>query len=172
MKIALFKRHGPFLVFDQYGFATDTFEPGDDVARIGHTPAEQKQLGPSRRKGNREFVMHAAHRIAQHLKFIDDKEARTFAAQETPALSLEGRDDDARIEVNGDVAGGNPDIPAATAPFGQFVVGECASRNRENGLLLQVRIKELKYICLAGTGGSLDDNVVTFLQSSQGFLLP
>ncbi len=69
------------------------------VARVGHAPAEEKQLRVFRCESDGELVMHAAHRIAQHLKFIHDQETRAFAAEKPPALCLERRDYNLGVEI-------------------------------------------------------------------------
>ena len=80
--------------------------------------------------------MHAANRIADHLIFIDDEQLRAFAPKKARALRLQRGDDDFRVEIQRKIARRDSDIPAARAPFGQFVVGECARRDGENRLRL------------------------------------
>ena len=71
--------------------------------------------------------MYAAHCIGDQLVFVNDEQARTFATQKSRALCFQRRNDDARVEIQGEIAGRDPNIPAAGAPFREFVVGERAS---------------------------------------------
>src|SRR5438045_8343365 len=100
--------------------------------------------------------MHAAHSIAKHLKFIDDEQAWTFSSKEPAALGFESGDDDSCIQVEGDIAGGDSDIPTSAAPFRQLVVSYSASRNREDGLLLQVGVEQFEDVSFTRAGGRLD----------------
>jgi hypothetical protein len=68
------------------------------------------------------------------LVFIDDEEGGAFAADEAALLRFERGDDDGGIEVLGEVASGDADVPTAGAPFGEFVIGECAGGDGVDGL--------------------------------------
>ena len=157
---------------DQDGIAADAPEPGDDVVRILHAATEQEQLRFRRSKSEREFVVHAANGIGDHLVFVDDEQLRAVAAKETGPLRFQSRDENFRAEIDRQVAGGNADIPAAGAPFRQFVVRESARRDGENRLPFQRRIKQLEDVSLARTGGRLDDDVFPIAKRAHGVLLP
>ena len=116
--------------------------------------------------------MHAAHRVADHLVFVDHEKLRPVATQEAGALRFERGDDDLGIEVQGEIAGRDADIPAAGAPFGELVVRECAGRDGEDGLAFERGIEQLENVSLARAGGRLDNHVLARLQSAHRFLLP
>src|SRR5216683_3425387 len=116
--------------------------------------------------------MHAAHRIGNHLVFIDNEQLRSFAAKKASALRLKRRDHHTGIEIQREIASGNADIPSARAPFRQLVIRERARWNSENSLSLQHGIKQFKNVGLARTGRCLHDNIFAFTQRAHRLLLP
>src|SRR5581483_7959234 len=92
-------------------------QPGDHVVRVGYAPAQEKQLCAFRCERDCQLIMHAAHGVTEHLKFIHDQETRAFAAEKASPLRLQRRDNNLRIEIERDVTRGDADIPAAAAPF-------------------------------------------------------
>ncbi len=84
---------------DENSIAPDALQPRDDVLRIPDAAAEQEQLGLRRRERERQFVMHAAHRVGDHLVFVDHEQLRTLPPEKTGALRLERGDDDFRVQV-------------------------------------------------------------------------
>src|SRR2546423_1868140 len=91
-EIDFLQRHWPLFMRNQYRIASDPSQPRDNILRILHAAAEQKQLGLRRRERQRQFVVHAADWIGDHLIFVDDEELRTVAAEKTGTLRLERRD--------------------------------------------------------------------------------
>src|SRR5690349_3096991 len=108
-------------MFDQDCIAADSLQPFDHVLGVGHAAAKEQQLGPFRSKSNGQLVMNASDGIAEHLKFIDHQKTWTFAAKKSATLRFEGSNYDPRIEVHGNIAGGNAHIPATGSPFRQFI---------------------------------------------------
>ncbi len=123
-----------------------------------------------------EFVVQTAAGVGEHLVFVDDESARSIAGEDPFALGLEGGDEDGRAGVFRDVAGGDPDVPAAAAPFGPFVVGEGAGGNRVDSLAtasggsrVDVEFEDAGF---ARPGGGVNENVVTGGERADGPLLP
>ena len=135
-------------------------------------PLSRSSCVSRRRERERQLVMHAAHRIGDHLIFVDDEKLRPVAPQKTRALSFQGGDENLRAEIQRQIAGRDADIPAARAPFREFVIGQRARRHRENGLPFQRRIKQLEDVGLPRTGRRLDDDVFPIAQRPDGLLLP
>ncbi len=160
------------LVGDEDGVATDAAEPVDHVVRIGNAAAEEEQLGGGGSEGHRELVVHAADGIGEHLVLVHNEEAGAIATQEAAFLGLESGDDDAGIEMQGEVASGDADIPTAAAPLGEFVIGEGASGYGVNGLAAKGGLEELEDEGLAGAGGGIDNHVAALAQRMDGFMLP
>ncbi len=157
---------------DEHGVAPDAPQPRDDILRIADASAEQEELRLRRREREREFVIHAAMRVADHLVFIDDEELRAFAPDETPPLRLERRDDDAGIEPEREIAGGDADIPAALAPLGELVICERAGRHGEDGLPFQLRLEHLEDVGFSRARRRVHDDILPGAERLHGFLLP
>ena len=103
---------------DEDGVAADAAEPLGHVMGIGNAAAEEEELRLWRGEGHGELVIYTAHRVGEHLVLVHHEEAGAFAAQEAAFLSLKGGDHHAGIEAEGEIAGGDADVPAATAPLG------------------------------------------------------
>src|SRR4051812_41458962 len=116
--------------------------------------------------------MHTTHGVADHLKFVDDEKARSFASKKAAALSFQCGHDDASVQVDRDISGRDADVPAAGPPLGELVIGQCARRNREDCLFLQIRVEQLKDVGLPGSGRRLHDNILSLLQGANSLLLP
>ncbi len=171
-QIHFLERNGSLLMRDKNCIATDPLEPRDDILRIRDAAAEQEQLRLARRQSERQFVMHPANRIGDHLIFIDHEELRTVATEEAGALRFQRRDDDPGVEIQREIARGDADIPAARAPFREFVVRERARRNGENRLAFEGGIKQFENVGLARAGRGLDDHILARPQSAHRLLLP
>ena len=78
------------------------------------------------------------------------------------------------LEILRQVAGGDADVPAARAPFGEFVVGQRAGRHGVDGLAAVLALvgPELEDQRLARAGGRLHDDVLALAQGGHGLLLP
>ena len=166
--------NGAFLVADEDGLATEAFEPFDDLLGIGHAAAEEQELGAGRSQREGQLVIQAAVRVAEHLVFVHDEQGRAVAADEAVLLGLQGGDEDRRGKVLAQVAGGDADIPAARAPFGQFVIGQGAGGDGVNGLAAVFSLigPKLENQGLARAGRGLDDDVPALAQGGDGLLLP
>ena len=77
-------------------------------------------------------------------------------------------------EVLAQIAGGDANVPAARAPFRQFVIGQGAGGNGIDGLaaIFALLGPKLKNQGLARAGRGLDDDVFAPAQSGDGLLLP
>ena len=157
---------------DEHGIASDPLQPSDDVLRISHAAAEQEQLRLRRREREGEFVMHAAHRVGDHLIFVDHEKLRAIAPKEPRALRFQRRDDHLGVEIQGEIARGDADVPAARTPFREFVVRERARRDGEDRLPFQRRVEQLEDVGLARAGRRLDHDILARLQGAHRFLLP
>ncbi len=171
-QIDFFQRYGTFVMRNQNRIAPDALQPRDDVLRISHAAAEQKQLRVRRREREREFVVNAAHRIADHLIFVDHQKLRTLAPKKARALRFQSGDDHFRVCIQRQIASRDADIPPARAPFGELVVRERARRHGENCLPFQRRVEQLEDVSFARAGRRLHDDVAAIAQSAHGFLLP
>jgi hypothetical protein len=161
-------------VSDEDGIASEASEPVDDLIGIGDGTAEEEELGVGWGEGDGQFVVQAAILIGEHLVFVDDEEAGAVAVDEAVLLGFEGGDEDGGGEVVGEIAGGDTDVPAAGAPFGEFVIGEGAGGDGVDGLaaVLAVIGPEFEDEGLAGAGGGMDDDVLSCAEGDHGFLLP
>lgn len=134
MRHDFLKRNGALVRANERGFSSETFQPVDDGLGIFHAAAKKEHLRFRRRERNAELVIDSALRVAQELIFIDDEELRSAPLEERRFLCFQGGDDDFCLEIFGNVAGRDADVPAAFAPFGELVIGQCAGRDGENGL--------------------------------------
>jgi hypothetical protein len=161
-------------VADENRFAAKAGEPFDDVVGIGDAAAEEEELGLRRREGESEFVIEAAVGVPDHLIFIHDEEGGAIALDEAVLLGLESGYKDGGGKIFGEVAGGDADIPAAGAPFGEFVISEGAGGDGVDGLaaIFAGVGPEFKNQSFAGAGGGLDDDVFALAEGGDGLLLP
>ncbi len=171
-QIDFLERDGPHVVRDEHRVATDSLKPRDHILRIFHTAAEEQELRFRRREGERQFVMHAPHRVGDHLIFVDHEKARTVPAQEAGTLCFQGRDHDPGIEIQGQIAGRNADVPATRAPFRELVVRQRSRGHGEDRLPFEGRVEQLKNEGLARAGRRLDDHVLPIAERVDGLLLP
>ncbi len=94
-------------------------------------------------------------------------------AEETPPLGFERGDQDRRVEVFGDVAGGDADIESLGAPFFAFVVGEGAGGDGVNGPLAPAAPHQhLEDVGFPRASWRLHDHIAPRAQGQQGVLLP
>ena len=169
-----FERHGAFLVADEGDLAAEALQPFHGVVRIGDAAAEKEELRLGRCEGEGEFVIQAAVGVAEHLIFIHDEQGRAFSANEAALLRFERGDEDGGLEIFREVAGGDADVPAAGAPFGEFVVGERARRDGVNGLaaIFSLLRPEFEDEGFARASRGVDDDITTRAQRGDGLLLP
>ena len=174
VRVHFLQRHRAMVVADQNGGAAQAVQPFDHVLRIGHAAAEQQKLGLRRSESEGKFVIKSAVGVADHLVFVHDEQGGAVALDEAVLLRLQRGDENRGVQVFRKVAGGDADIPAAGAPFRQFVIGERAGGNGVDGLAAVFAAvgPKLKNQGLARAGGSLDDDVLAFAQSGDGLLLP
>ena len=172
--VKFFERDGAMLVADQNGTAAKAAEPADDGIGIGNAATEEKKLRLRRREREGEFVIEAAIGVADHLVFINNEERGAVALDEAVLLGFEGGDEDGGAEIFGEIAGGDADIPAARAPFGELVIGEGARWDGVDGLTTIFTGFGPKFEDerLARAGGSLHDDVLAGAQRGDGLLLP
>ena len=111
-------------------------------------------------------------RVAEHLVFVDDEQARTLLAQEIAALGFQRCDDHARVRALDDVARADADIPTDGAPLGKFVIRQRPGRHREHRLSAQRRVEQFENVRLARAGRCVDDHVAPVTQRRDGLLLP
>ena len=170
----LLQRHGAFVVANQDGLAAEALQPFDDVLRVAHAAAEQQQLRLRRRQRHGQFVIQAAVQVAEHLVFVHHQQGGAVALDEAVLLRFQRGDQHGRAEILRQVAGGDADIPAAGAPFGELVVGQRAGGHGVDGLpaILALVGPELEDQRLAGAGGRLHDHVLALAQGADGLLLP
>ncbi len=157
---------------DEDGIAPNPLQPRDNILGIADAAAEQQELRLRRRQREREFVMHAAHGVADHLVFIHHQQLRAVPAEEARPLRLKRGDDDLGIEIEREVAGRDAHIPAARAPLREFIVRERAGGDSEDGLPFQARVEQLEDVSFARTSRRLHDHVLPLLQGAHRFLLP
>src|SRR5439155_426845 len=93
---------------------------------------------------------------------------------EPALLRFERRDEDRRVEIIREIAGGDADIPSTGAPFSELVVRQRAGRYGVNGLpvVLALVRPQLENERLARAGGRLHDDVLALAQRGHGLLLP
>jgi len=169
-----FKRNGAVLVADQVGVASQTPQPLDHVLRIADAAAQQQELCGGRGQGDGQLVVEPAVGVPDHLVFIDDEQAWAGALHQAVLLCFERGDEDRRVEILGQVARGDADVPPARPPLGQFVVRQRACRNGIDRLapIMALLGPDLENQCLARTGRRLDDDVTARTQGADRFLLP
>ena len=169
-----FERHGAFLRHDDLRLATKTAHPRDDIVRIRHGTAEQQQTRVFRRERDGGLVVRAACVVGDHLVFVDDEQRGSFATHEALELRLQRGDDDGRIDIFRDVAGGDADIPLRVLPFGVFVVRECSRGHGVDGLALEMPslMQQLKDVRLPRAGGRADDDIGARAQQVHRLVLP
>ena len=78
------------------------------------------------------------------------------------------------VEVLGQVAGGDADVPATGPPLRQFVIGQGAGGHGVDRLTPGLALigPQFEDQGLAGPGGGLDDDILAFPQGGDGGLLP
>ena len=157
---------------DEDRVATDASKPFHHVLRIFHAAAEEQQLRFARRERERQFVVHAANRVGNHLVFVDHEKLRAVPAQEAGTLRFEGRDQDPGVEIQRQIAGRNANVPAARAPFRQLVVRQGPCRHGKNRLPFQRWVEQFENEGLARAGRRLDDDVLPITERADGILLP
>lgn len=174
VRLHLFQRHGANVVTDQFRHATETLKPFHDVLRIGDAAAEEEQLRLRRREGEGEFVVQPAILVADHLIFVHDQQRGAVAANESVLLRLQCGDKDGRFEIFREITGGDADVPAARAPFGELVIGEGARGHGVNRLaaIFPLVRPQLEDERLAGAGGRLHHHVAPVAQGRDRLLLP
>ena len=111
-------------------------------------------------------------RIAEHLVFVDDEQARAASVQQRAALGFERGDDHAGVGPFVDIARADPHVPTGGAPFGELVVGQRAGGHREDGLALERGVEQLEDVRLARAGRGVDDGVASRAQGEDRLLLP
>jgi hypothetical protein len=121
-----------------------------------------------------EFVIQATIAVAEHLILIDDEDGRAIPLDEAIFLGLQGGDDDWGVEVFGEVPGGDANLPTASAPLGEFIIGEGAGGNGVDGLAAIFALVRPKFEdqSFSGAGRGVHDDVFAFTQSGDGLLLP
>src|SRR4029078_2333694 len=105
---------------------SESLQPFHDVLRVGDAAAEQEQLRVRRGEGDGEVVIEAAVFVANHLVLVHNEQDGAVALDQAVLLRFQRGDNDRRVQVVGEVASGNADVPAASAPFSEFVIGERA----------------------------------------------
>ena len=143
-QIDFLERNRPFVVRDEDRVATDASKPFHHVLRIFHAAAEKQELRFARRERERQFVVHAANRVGNHLVFVDHEKLRAVPAQEAGTLRFEGRDQDPGVEIQRQIAGRNANVPAARAPFRQLVVRQGPCRHGKNRLPFQRWVEQFE----------------------------
>jgi hypothetical protein len=166
--------YGAEVMADEGGLAAEALEPFGDVLGVGDGATEEEELGGGWGEGEGELVIEAAVGVAEHLEFVDDEECGALASDESMFLGFEGGDDDWGVEVFREVTGGDADVPALVAPFGEFIIGEGAGGNRVDDLLLGPALfgPEFEDEGFTAAGGGLDDDVVALAEGGDGLLLP
>ena len=128
------------------------------------------------RRGERdgEFVIQAAVGVAQHLILVHHQQRRAVAFDKPALLRFECGNQDRRVEILREVAGGDADIPAARAPFGEFVVRQGASWHRVNRLTVVFSVvrPQLENERLARARRRLHHDVLALAQRGDRLLLP
>jgi hypothetical protein len=162
------------IVTDQDGLAAKSLKPFGDILRIGDAAAEKEQLRVRRGKGDGEFVIETAVAVADHLVFIHDEQGGAFTGKQAILLSFKGSDQDGRIKVFREVAGGNPHVPPSRSPLGKLIVCESPSRDGIDGLpsIFALVRPEFENQGFPRAGRRLDDDIFPFPQCRDGLLLP
>ena len=169
-----FERHRTVFRHDDLGFAPETAQPGDDVVRIRHGAAEQEQTRVRRGERDGGLVVRAACVVGDHLVFVDDEQRGPLAAHEALELRLQRGDDDRRIDILRDVAGGDADMPLRVLPFGVFVIREGSRGHGVDGLAAEMTplMQQLKDVRLPRAGGRADDDIGARTQQIHRLVLP
>ena len=172
--INLLERHRPVVMPNPLGLPAQSLQPTDHVFGIGHTAAEHQELGLRRRHGDGQLVIEATVGVAEHLILVDYQQPRAVAGDEPVFLRLERGNNDRRVEVLRQVAGGDADVPAARPPLGQLVIGQGAGWHGVNRL---ARISalvgpQLENEGFAGPGCRVNDDIPAGPQMLHRLLLP
>ena len=96
IRVNFLQRHRTLLVPDQRRPPPQPFQPRHHLLRIGHAAAQEQQLRARRRQGQRQLVIQAPVRVAQHLVFVHHQQRRAVAADQPVLLRLQRRHDDRR----------------------------------------------------------------------------
>ena len=157
-------------------FSPQALQPFGDLSGIGHATAQHQELRLGRGQGHRQFVVQAASLVPDHLVFVDHEQAGSLAGQESLALRLQGRHQDRRLEVLGEIPGCDPHFPTRRTPLPPLVVGQGPGGNGEDRLLAFLEgsggDEVFKDEGLPGTGGGVNDDVRSLGQRSDRLLLP
>ncbi|MEY2598769.1 MAG: hypothetical protein RLZZ142_1028, partial [Verrucomicrobiota bacterium] len=172
LELDFLERHGAFGVGDEFRVASDAFEPGDDVLGVGDGAAEEEKLRFWRGHGDGLLVVDAADGVGDHLVFVDDEQSGAASGEEADALGFEGGDEDGAVEGLAQVACGDADLPSPFAPLGEFVIGERAGGDGEDGLPFKGGVEEFEDEGFAGTGGRVNHDIASLAQGLDGALLP
>ena len=172
--VHLLKRHRPVVVPHPLRVTAQALQPCNDMARVGHAAAEQQQLGLGRCHGDGQLVVESPFGVAQHLVLIDHQQLGTIAVEEAVFLRLQRGDDDRRVEVLRQIAGGDSDVPAARPPLGEFVIRQGAGRHGVDRLtgVAAVIGPQLKNEGFAGASGRVNNHIPAGPQMLHGLLLP
>ena len=105
---------------------------------------------------------------------VDDEQGRSIASDKPVFLCFEGGDKNRGIQVLGQVAGGDADVPAPGSPFSQFVIGQRPRGYCVNSLtpIFAKLGPQFEDERLAGACGRMDDHVLARSQCRHGLLLP
>ena len=158
--------------------AAEAGEPRGDVGGVGDGAGEEEELHARVEVTEDAFVMVAAGGIGEPLVFVDGEEVAggggAGGGEKAGLDGLEGGDDDGGGGVDGEVAGDDADAPIAGAPLGEFVVGEGAGGDGEDGAAGEVVLfdEALEDVSFAGAGGSVEDDVATVIKGMDGLGLP
>ena len=115
-----------------------------------------------------------AKQAVQHLILVHHEQRRTIPADQTILLRFECRHQNRRIQILGQIAGSNANIPAAAAPFGQLIIGQGPGRHRVDRLptvFAEIR-PQLENQRLARTSRGLNHNVFAVPKRRHSLLLP
>ncbi len=86
--------------------------------RISNAAAQQKELCFRRSQRKDQLVIGSTYWVRQQLIFINYQQSWTFPAQKPGFLGLERRDHYFGIEIFGQIASGNANIPSTLSPLG------------------------------------------------------
>ena len=141
---------------------------------IGDAAAEEEKLGLGWGEGEGKFIVKPAVGVADHLVFVNNEQGGSIALDEAVFLRLQRGDENGGVEIFGEVASGDADVPAASAPLGEFVIGKGAGGDGVDGLaaIFTAIGPKLENERLARAGGRLDDDVLSIAQRADGLLLP
>ena len=105
---------------------------------------------------------------------VHDEQRWPIAFDQPALLSFERGDEDRRVEIFGEIAGSDADVPAARAPFGELVIRQRASRHGVDRLavILPLVRPQFEDQRLAGAGRGLHHDVFALAQRGHGLLLP